>query len=120
MREPRAFSLDPYQADWKGLDQVLAEIADTSPGVRLDHTHKNIEEYEAWRGLPEKRMLPVERWLSIVRNDIARSPTPEWREVIAGPHYYWGFDELGRIIIGTNHQGRIAIMFEEPWAGEPD
>lgn len=117
---PRPFSLDHEGADWKGLDKVLSEIAKTSPGVRLDHTSHNLEEREEWKGEPEKKILPVERWLTIIRGDIKRAPTPEWRQTIVGPHYYWGYDDLGRVHIATNHQGQVAVMFVEPWAGEPD
>jgi hypothetical protein len=62
----------------------------------------------------------VERWLTIVRGDIERAPTPEWRHAITGPYYYWGYDDLGRVQVATNHQGQVVAMFVEPWAGEPD
>jgi hypothetical protein len=117
----REFSLDPTGADWKGLDKVLSEIANMSPGVRLDHTDHHYEgEREAWRGDPDKKIMTVERWLATVQKDIKNAPDARWRSLITGPYYYWGYDELGRVQVATEHQKKIVPMFIEPWAGEPD
>lgn len=105
-------------ADWKGLDKVLFEIATTTPKVRLEHTDLAEGGREPWMG-PEK-ILPVERWLEIIRNDILRAPDAQAREMIRGPHYYWAIDDLGRAIVAANHFGRAVIMFAEVWLGEPD
>lgn len=109
-------------AEWKGLDAVLAEISETSPGARLEHTLGGEEwaEEAGWRGQPEKRILPVERWLAIVRKDIRNALDPHARTIITGPYYFWGFDEFGRAVVSANDAGRVAPMFVEVWAGEPD
>lgn len=107
---------------WKGLPEVLAEISGRNPGVRLEHTLSAGKEGEAElrRGEPERRILPVERWLAIVREDVRRAPDPEARAVITGPYYFWDHDEFGRAVVSANDFGRIVPMFIEVWAGEPD
>ena len=110
-------ALDPE--DDINLMTALQEIAFQSPRVKLEHVTPDPEERaEAWRS-PERRILPVERWLEIVWKDYRNAPSPEAQYVIMGPHYRWHRDELGRAIILANHQGEFVPMFEEVWAGDP-
>lgn len=114
------FKLEQRESNLEGLDTVLFQILARSPGIRLEHTMKEpVDEAEIWKGEPTRKILPIERWLSIVRDDMARAPTTEAFNVITGPHYFWGYDDLGRVVIVALHRGRNVPMFVEPWAGEP-
>lgn len=113
--------IEQRESGWDGLDIVLFQVSQRSPGVRLEHTMKEPEEEsETWREGPAHKILPVENWLSIVRKDIERAPNIKALQIITGPHYLWGYDDLGRIVIGAQHRGQVVQMFVEPWAGEPE
>jgi hypothetical protein len=122
MNGSRELRLDPKEADWKSLDAVLSEISEKSPGARLEHTlgEEETAEGEVWKGEPVRKILPVERWLAIVQEDIERAPTEEARHIITGPYYFWDYDDLGRVLVAANDSGEIVPMFVEVWAGEPD
>lgn len=111
----------PMGTSWKGLPIILHEIAAATPGVRLEHFDvvPGEDPEEAWVG-PVKKILPVERWIQIVRTDIRNAPSQEARSIIAGPYYMWYYDDFGRATIMAQHQDRIVPMFVEVWAGEPD
>lgn len=101
------------------LVSALREIAFQSPRVKLEHVTPDPEEQaETWRG-PERRILPVERWIEIVLKDYKNAPSQEARYVIMGPHYRWHRDDWGRAIILANHHGEFVPMFEEVWSGDP-
>lgn len=111
--------LKGFGAKWKGLDEVLGEIAKRSPGIRLEHTDLVEGERPAWMQ-PARKIMTVEKWLKVVYRDIVNAPTEAARRVITGPFYFWDTDDLGRAVVAANDFGRTVIMFTEVWAGEPE
>jgi len=110
--------LKGYGAKWKGLDEVFREIAERSPGARLEHTDLIEGNRPVWAR--DRKIMSVERWLRVVERDIENAPTEEARRIITGPFYFWDTDDLGRAVVAANDFGRTVTMFTEVWAGEPE